>query len=98
MRDQRTIAQKLDQLVANLVEARLVGQERLRQAMHRERLDRHVAIGIEVAVEMPAGRHAVDQLDTANLHQPVPGTVAQAGCFGVKHDFAHALLIRPFGP
>ena len=50
---------------------------------------RHVAFRIEVAVERPAGRKAVDQLDAADLDQPVALDGVEAGGFGVEHDLAH---------
>ena len=57
--------------------------------MHLEGLGRHVAFRIEIAVERLAGRKAVDQLDAADLDQPMPLIGIEAGGFGVEHDLAH---------
>ena len=59
-----------------------------------KRFRRHVAFGIEIAVERLAGREAVDQLDAADLDQPMPGNGIEAGGFGIEHDLAHANLER----
>ena len=39
--------------------------------MHGKRFGRHIALGIDVAVKSLAGRHAVDDLDAADLDQAV---------------------------
>ena len=56
VRDQRRVADEGEELVGDLGEQRLVLEELGRQAVHREGLGRHVALGIEVAVERRAGR------------------------------------------
>ncbi len=58
--------------------------------MHLERAVRHVAFRIEIAVEAVAGRKPVDQLDAADLDQPVALIGIEPGGFGVEHDLAHA--------
>ena len=39
-----------------------------------------------------AGRHAVEDLDTADLDQPVAAQRVEAGGFGVENDFAHGII------
>ena len=70
-------------------EQRLVGEELAGKAVHRERFGRHVALWIEVAVKGLAGRHAVENLDAADLDQPVAPQRVEAGGFGIENDFAH---------
>ena len=41
-----------------------------------------------------AGRHAVEDLDTADFNQPVAPQGVEAGGFGIEDDFAHELTDR----
>src|SRR5262249_37672848 len=43
--------------------------------------------GIDVDLEFTAGRQVVDQLDAADLYDPVPLSGVEAGGFGVEDDF-----------
>ncbi len=52
-------------------------------------LGRHVALGVEVGVEMVAGAHVVEQLDAADLDHAVPGERVEARGLGIKNDLAH---------
>ncbi len=52
----------------------------------------HVALGIHVAMEVLSGRKAVEQLDAADLDQPVALQGVEAGGFRVEHDLAHAAM------
>ena len=70
-------------------EERLVGEEPVVEAVHPGRLDRHRPLGIEVAVEGLAGRDVVEQLDAADLDDPVAVGRVEAGGFGVEDDLAH---------
>src|SRR5881227_3708166 len=87
--DQRRIAEELDELLDDLREARLLLEKLGRQAVHRKGLGRHVALGIDVTVEGRAGGNAVEQLDAADLDQPMTLVRIEAGGLGVEHDFAH---------
>ena len=73
----------------DLGEERLVLEEVGRQAVHRERLGRHVALRIEIAVEVWPVGNAVEQLDAADLDQPMPLVGIEAGGLGIEHDLAH---------
>src|SRR3954470_14581913 len=70
-------------------EQRLAGEELGGEAMHREGFRRHLALGIEVAMKGLAGRHAIEDLDAADLDQPVAPQRVEAGGFGIENDFAH---------
>ncbi len=79
----------------HLGKARIVFQELGRQAVDREGLGRHVALGIEVAVEGLSGREAVEQLDAADLDQPMALIGVEAGGLGIEDDLAHEAAIWP---
>jgi hypothetical protein len=57
--------------------------------MHREGLGRHIAFRIKVPVKGLPGRHAIENLDTADFNQPVAAQRVEAGGFGIENDFAH---------
>jgi hypothetical protein len=59
--------------------------------MYRERLLRHIAFRIDVAVERLPRRHAVEYLNATELNQTIASQRIQAGGFGIENDFAHAL-------
>ena len=52
----------------------------------------NVPLGVDVAVEGLPGREAVDELDAADLEQPVTLVRIESGGFGVEHDFAHRFV------
>ncbi len=57
--------------------------------MHLERPFRHGAFGVDILVIGAAGWHVVDQLDPADLHDPVAGERVKAGGFRIHHDLTH---------
>ena len=59
-------------------EERLVGEKPGREPMHAKRALGHVALGIDVAMEMVARRQVVEQLDARHLDDAV-ALVAQGG-------------------
>ncbi len=85
------LADERDQLVGDLGKPPVFRQEFGGKAMHRERVRRHVALGIDVAVKFPPGRDVMQQLDAGDLDDPVPVVRIEAGRLGVDHDFAHRL-------
>ena len=87
VRDQRRIADEGEQLLADVGEQRLVLEELGREPVHLERAVRHVALGIEIAVKHLAGRKAIDQLDAADLHQPVALIGIEARWFRCRTRF-----------
>src|SRR5690606_5171892 len=79
------------ELVGDLAELRLVGQEFQGQPGDLLRPGLELAVGIEVAVEGASGGPALDQLDAADLHHAVALAPFQACGFGVEDDVAHGL-------
>ena len=59
------------------------------EAVHHLGLERHVAFGIEIGVEMAAGLDAVEDLDAADLDHPVAAGRVEPGGLGVEDDFPH---------
>ena len=52
--------------------------------MHGEGFGGHIPLGIEMPMKGLAGRHAIEYLDAANLHQPIAGQIeSEAGKWGV---------------
>src|SRR5262249_20874623 len=86
---QRRVAEELQELLHHLVEERLVGQKPCRQSVHCEGLRRHLALGVDVAVKGLSRRHAVEQFDAADLHQPIASQGIEACGMGVQNDVAH---------
>ena len=62
--------------------------------MHVKCFRRHVAFGIDVAVEGLSRRHAVEDLDAADLDQPVAAQRIEARGFGIENDFAHGFSLN----
>jgi hypothetical protein len=59
--------------------------------MYRERLLRHIAFRVDVAVERLPRRHAVEDFNATKLNQTIASQWIQAGGFGIENDFAHEL-------
>src|SRR5262245_23953099 len=89
MRHQRDVLDEGCELVRDLGKVRLVLEELGREPVHRECFCRHVAIGIEIAMEDPAAREPVHQLDAADLDQAVALQRIKTGRLGIEHDLAH---------
>ena len=87
--DERRIADEFKELLDHFREQRLAGKELAGQAMHGKRFGRHVALGIDVAVKGVSRRHAVVDLDAADLDQPVAAQRVKASGFSIENDFAH---------
>ena len=86
---QRGVADEGDEIRGDVIEQRLVGQEFRTQPVDGKGLRRHVAFGVEIDVEALAGGEVVDQLDAADLDQPVTLLRLEARGFGVENDFTH---------
>ena len=69
----------------------MLGKELGGEPVHGKRLLRHVALGIDVAVEFAPGRDVVHQLDAGDLDDAVPVCRVEPGRLGVDHDLAHRL-------
>jgi len=51
--------------------------------VHLVRVDAVAPLGVDVEVELPAGGAAIDELDAADLDDPVARLGAEAGRLGV---------------
>ena len=71
------------------VNSGLLARNSARQPVHGKGFRRHVALGIDVAVKGLPGRHAVEDLDAADLDQPIAAQRIEASGFGIENDFAH---------
>ncbi len=79
---------ELEQVVRNLGEARLVGEELVGDAVHFQRTGIDVAVGADVMVQPAAGAAPVLQLDAADLDDAMPEFRFEAGGLGVQDDLA----------
>jgi preprotein translocase subunit SecB len=68
---QRRVANEFQELLDHMSEQRLVGEELAGKTVHGICFSRHFALGIEMPVKGLAGRHAIENLDTADLNQPI---------------------------
>jgi hypothetical protein len=84
---------EFEQLLGDLREAWLVQQLLTRDAVHFERALVDVALGIEIAVEGPARRPPVHELDAADFDDAVSLFGLEAGGFGVEDDLAHGARV-----
>ncbi len=71
VRDQRRIADELEQFLDLVGESRLIRQENVGQAVDGFCLARHRTIGIEVGVKMTPGFDPAEHLDAADLDHAV---------------------------
>ena len=91
VRDQGRIFDEGEQLLDLVGKARLVGKEHRAETVDRLRLERHVALGVEVAMIMPAGFDPVVNLDAADLDHAIAAGGVQPRGLCVEDDFAHGL-------
>ena len=57
--------------------------------MYAESTFRHVALGIDVALEDFSAGHMIDQFDAADLDDAIAAQRVKAGGFGIQNDFPH---------
>src|ERR1700728_2149263 len=98
VRDKLRVVEENEQLVRHFGEQRLVPAERDRQAANAARRFRHVAFRVEVTVEGPAGRKAIDELDAADFDQPIALERIEARGFSIEDDFPHESPSAPVPP
>jgi hypothetical protein len=91
---QRRVADEGEEFLDHFRKERLARQERGGQAVDRKGLRRHVPLGIHVAVKGLPRRHAIEELDAADLDQAVAADRVKAGSFGIENDFAHVPVAR----
>ena len=90
---QPRIADEIGEVGGYRLEDGFVGEKLGRQSVHRDRLLGDVALRVDIDVERAAGRHVVEELDGADLDDPVAGIGIEAGRLGVEHDFTHVLSL-----
>ena len=88
--DEAGVAEEGDELRGHRAEGRLVGEEGGGEAVDLHGLGRHLALGVDVAVEDPAGGHVVEELHRPELDDAVAAVRVEAGGLGVEHDLTHA--------
>src|SRR5262249_54405694 len=62
------------------------------EPVHRIGILGHLAIGVEIALEMSPARQMIHQLEAGDLDDPMAGGGIEAGGLGVEDDFAHGCL------
>jgi hypothetical protein len=95
---QRRVAEKGKEVIGDGGEHRLVGEELGGQAVHLLCLLRHLALRIDIAVEGLTGRHPIEDLDAADLDEPIAAQRIESGRFGVENNFAHGTRCRNLKP
>jgi hypothetical protein len=70
--DQLGVPEKREQRISDVREYVLIRQELGREPVHLPGVLRHLALGVEVGVKVPPGRHVVDDLDATDFDDPVP--------------------------
>ncbi len=89
--DQLGAVDEGEKLVGNRVEGRLAGEVGHADAVDGLRLGvDHAALRVDVVVEDPAGRKALEKLDAADLDDTVLAGI-ESGGFGIKDDLAHRI-------
>src|SRR5665213_4631070 len=89
MDDQRRIADEGEQLVNMRGKRRMSLEEVVAEPVNRLGARRHLAFGVDVAMEELAGRQVIEQLDAGDLDDAMAVGRIEAGGFGVEHDLAH---------
>jgi len=72
-----------EKLVHDRAKRRLTSEEFGGQAVDRESIPRHVALGIDMSVKTPTGRDMVDQFDAGDLDDPMSIVRIQTGSLGI---------------
>ena len=92
MDNQRRGADEFEKFLDDLREFGLSGQELRRQSVDRLCLRRHVALGVEVFLELPPARQAMQQLHAPDFDDPVTGVRVEAGGLGIEDDLTHGIF------
>ena len=84
--DQLRAVDELEKLIGNFRKARLAHQEFVGDAVHANGAFVTFPVRLQVHVEMPAGKAAAHQLDTADFNDPVTIGHRHAGGFGIEYN------------
>src|SRR5690606_28224902 len=85
-------ADKTQEVLADLGEARLVRQKLGADAVNRLGALIDLAIRVDIAVEVPAGQPTVLDLHTTDLDHPVPLRGIKAGGLGIQYYLSHVCI------
>ncbi|MNN56204.1 hypothetical protein D3C81_1711210 [compost metagenome] len=89
--DQLGALDELEELVGDVLEARLAHQVFVGDAVHRDGAFIHFAVGLQVDVEVATGQAPALQFDAADLDDPVAIGDRHAGGFCIQYDVTHVL-------
>src|SRR5690606_26459106 len=95
--DQLRAADVFEELVDDVPEARLVGEEVAGDAMDIDRAFVDVAIGVEVPAAVVAGEPAIDDLHATDLDDAVALGGLETRGLGIKHDLTHSSFFPASG-
>src|SRR5580700_2035915 len=84
---------KRDQLVRDGREGRMVGEKFGGEPVHRKGVSRHIALGIDIAVQLAPGGYVVRELQAGDLANPVPRTRVEPRRLGINHYLAHRITL-----
>ena len=82
------------ELVDDLGKGRKAREEVLAEAVDLEGFLGHVALGIDVALELRARFDVIDQLQAGDLDDAMSRGGIEASGLGIQNDFTHAWLSR----
>ncbi|MCY1239087.1 hypothetical protein D9M72_518610 [compost metagenome] len=89
MDDQLGALDELEELVGDVLEARLAHQEFVGDAVYRDGAFIHLAVRLQVNVEVPPGQATAFHLDAADLDDTVAIGDRHAGGFSVQYYITH---------
>ena len=89
MNDEAVAGDELGQLLGDRGKRRMLGEEFGVEPMYRHGVRRDIALGVDVTMQLAAGRDVVDQFETGDLDDPVARLWIKSGGFGIDHDLAH---------
>ncbi len=94
MRDQRRIADKVEQILHDFGELAVLGEKFAGKAVHAHHLFRHGALRIDISVKLAPGALQIDKFDAADFNDAVAFARLRvvrkrARGFGVEDDLAH---------
>ena len=88
--DELGAAHVVQELDGDLAEPRLVGEKLAGDPVDAKRPLLHLALGVDVAVEVVARQPAVQDLDAPDLDDAVAHAGVEPGRLGVQDDLSHA--------
>ena len=87
----------LEELFGDIGESRFADQEGIGDAVHPDRAFVTLAVRLQIDVEVAPGQAPADDLDAADLDDPVAFGDRHAGGFGIEDDVPVDLLLHAGG-